>query len=187
MAEFKFIPPSDEELKTVSLMQAQWKEKGHTHEFKDISTLRFLRGHKGDSDKAVSFMEKHVEWRQEENVNDITIEMFQKEYDSGKAVIFGVDKCSRPVLYVHARKHNMYDRVADEVKKAIIYYLEESVKKSKHDEEQICLVFDMYYFGMSCMDYEVVKILISILQCNYPDVLGQAYIVGAPFIFSACW
>lgn len=187
MAEFVFVPPASEETKTVALMQAQWADKEYSYNFKDITVLRFLRGHKGNSEKAVAFMEKHVKWRLEENVDNIVVEMFQKEHDSGKAVIFGQDKYGRPILYVHARKHNMYDRDIDEVKRAIIYYLEESVRKSKPEEEQICLVFDMYYFGMSCMDYEVVKMLISILQYNYPDVLGQAYIVGAPFIFSACW
>ncbi len=36
------------------------------------------------------------------------------------------------------------------------------------------------------MNYEVVKILISILQTNYPETLEKVY-VDSPLIFSACW
>jgi hypothetical protein len=37
------------------------------------------------------------------------------------------------------------------------------------------------------MDYEVVKMLINILQFNYPDILHHALVVNSPFLFSACW
>jgi len=37
------------------------------------------------------------------------------------------------------------------------------------------------------MDFEVVQLLISILQYNYPETLATALVVDAPFLFSACW
>ena len=37
------------------------------------------------------------------------------------------------------------------------------------------------------MDYEAVKLLIEILQYNYPDTLDTALIINAPMLFSACW
>ena len=37
------------------------------------------------------------------------------------------------------------------------------------------------------MDYEVVKLLIDILQFNYPETLLTAYVMNAPFLFWACW
>ena len=40
---------------------------------------------------------------------------------------------------------------------------------------------------MSCMDYEVVKMLVNTLQYNYPETLKVALIVNAPMLFSACW
>ena len=37
------------------------------------------------------------------------------------------------------------------------------------------------------MDYDVVKLLIDILQFNYPETLLTAYVMNAPFLFWACW
>jgi len=40
---------------------------------------------------------------------------------------------------------------------------------------------------MACMDYEAVKVLVSIIQCNYPETLQYALVINAPTIFQACW
>ena len=40
---------------------------------------------------------------------------------------------------------------------------------------------------MNVLDYEVLKLLINILQYNYPETLESALVVDSPFIFSACW
>jgi len=37
------------------------------------------------------------------------------------------------------------------------------------------------------MDYDVVKMLVNILQFNYPDTLHVALVINAPYLFSACW
>ena len=39
-------------------------------------------------------------------------------------------------------------------------------------------------FGLYCMDYEVVRLLIDILQYNYPETLDKAFIINAPYLFS---
>jgi hypothetical protein len=48
-------------------------------------------------------------------------------------------------------------------------------------------VADLSRFTMRCIDYEVIKMGINILQGNYPDTLGKLLIVDSPMIFSACW
>ena len=45
----------------------------------------------------------------------------------------------------------------------------------------------MLKFGTKHVDYDMVKMLSSILQVNYPDVLGQAYVCNAPTMFTAVW
>jgi hypothetical protein len=37
------------------------------------------------------------------------------------------------------------------------------------------------------MDYEIVRLLIDILQYNYPETMNSALIVNSPFLFHACW
>ena len=71
----------------------------------------------------------------------------------------------------------------------------------------LVILFDLAGFTMSCMDYEVVKMLVNTLQYNYPEtlkvalllllqlllilllilLLQVALIVNAPMLFSACW
>jgi hypothetical protein len=69
----------------------------------------------------------------------------------------------------------------------MIYTIEESLKLSIPTEEKITVLFDLSEFGFYCMDYDAVKMFINILQFNYPEILGLAFIINSPFIFSACW
>lgn len=73
------------------------------------------------------------------------------------------------------------------MQKFIIFTLESAMKATVPTEEKLVIVFDLTGFSMACMDYDVVKMLVNILQYNYPEVLHVALIVNAPLIFSACW
>ena len=37
------------------------------------------------------------------------------------------------------------------------------------------------------MDYDAVKLIVNILQYNYPETLSVGLILNAPMLFSACW
>lgn len=73
------------------------------------------------------------------------------------------------------------------MKLLIIYILELVLSKSIPTEQRIMICFDLSGFKLSCMDYDIVKLLISILEFNYPETLSSALIINAPFIFYACW
>jgi hypothetical protein len=186
-ATFQFVPPSDEEKEKVTKNKLRLAEAKCNHTFSDIAILRFIRGHKGNEGKAYHFMEKHVHWRADENVDGIEVSSIENIIKKKTAVMYGSDKKGRPVINVLARRHNASDRDIAEIRRFIIYLLELTMSKTNPSEEQLTIVFDLHGFGMQCMDYESVKLLIEILQFNYPDVLGQAFIVNAPFIFWACW
>ena len=73
------------------------------------------------------------------------------------------------------------------MKKFIIWNLEKALKLTRPDEEKMIIVFDLSGFGLRCMDYEVLKLIIDILGFNYPETLATAFVVNSPFIFWACW
>jgi len=75
----------------------------------------------------------------------------------------GKDRNGRPTLFILVRNHNKDNRDIDEMKRFIIYMLEKTIQNTNPDEEKMSIVFDMTGFGYSCMDYEVVKMLIHIL------------------------
>jgi hypothetical protein len=107
--------------------------------------------------------------------------------NAGKFVVEGYDTTGRPAIFIYARKHNKNDRNLEELRLLIIYTMETIIKRTKPDEERMLICFDLTDFRMSCMDYEMVKLLISILEFNYPETLSSALIINAPFIFYACW
>lgn len=183
----EFVPATPVEDEVVDRLSAQLEELKITHTLDRITLLRFLRGRKGVEDKALESIRNHIQWRIDNNVDGITEECIQKELSSRKGYIGGKDREGKPVVFVFARRHSAYDRDINEIRNFIIYLLERVLKESNPQEQRMLIVFDLAHFTMSCMDYEAVKLLISILQYHYPDTLAAAYIVNEPWIFGACW
>jgi hypothetical protein len=181
------VPPSDDELRQVEELRSMLEAEQVDFKFTNTAVLRFLRGRKGDVDKAFRALKRHVEWRKEHDVDNISADTIREEIDSGKVTVNGVDLKGRPVITVIARKHDKSKRDFDQMRRFIIYMLEETMKQAQPHEEKMVILFDLAGFGMQCMDYEILKMLIEILQFNYPETLSVALVVSAPMLFSACW
>ncbi|CAL4127108.1 unnamed protein product [Meganyctiphanes norvegica] len=93
----------------------------------------------------------------------------------------------RPVIYVAVKNHSMKDRCLEEYTNYIIYMLELSLSKCSKDMENICILWDMKGFSLAVMDFSLTKKVYEILQTYYPERMGIALILNAPFIFQACW
>ena len=184
-----FHPPSDEEKAVIESLKLKLKEDNIDHSLTDLTLLRFYRGRKKNFDKAINGIIKHLEWRKENEVDHpgISPESIQKEVSANKIITSGKDKKGSSLVTVIAKNHDKDNRDINEIKRFIIYNIETAVKTTNPDTEQLVIVFDLEQFGYYCMDYEVVKMLINILEFNYPETLDCALIVNAPFVFSACW
>lgn len=65
---------------------------------------------------------------------------------------------------------------------------EEACKKCFEEVvDNLCIVFDLKEFGLSCMDYQMIKNLIWLLSRHYPERLGVCLVLNAPTLFSGCW
>ena len=153
----------------------------------DMLLKRFLRGHKGSVDKAHNGIIKHLEWRVEFGVDGISAESCPNEIRKGLSIIKGYCKSGRPTIYCFAERHDSRNRDKNELRSFIIYMLEEVRKLTIPDDEKITLVFDMNNFTMRNLDYEIIHMLIGILQLQYPETLGLGIILDAPFFFHMCW
>lgn len=131
---------------------------------------------------------KHAKWRAEHDVENITAADIELEIKKDYVIPKGMSLCGRPTFWVCVKRHDKYARDINVLYKFIIYNVENTMKRMKleHDDRFV-LVFDLRAFSLKNMDYEGVKVLVSILQANYPEVLERAVIVDSPFIFSACW
>lgn len=132
-------------------------------------------------------MKNFIEWRKLNNVENVSAADCQSILDKKIAYRQGQDKFGHPLVICLAGRHDKNNRDIVEMKNCFIYLMEETLRRADPEDETFCIVFDMSAFSMRCMDYESVRLLVDILQLNYPDTLGMALIVNAPFIFSACW
>ena len=190
----EFVSPTEEELREVAILKERIKGNSEEEvtpeligELTDLAYLRFFRGRKGIMDDAFNSLISHLKWRNQNDVVNFEAFDISNEVATNKSFIKGTDKLLHPVIYVFARRHDKYNRDVDEITRFIIHTINKSLAESVPSEEQIIIVFDLTSFGLSCMDYEAVKILIGILAHNYPEILSKVHIVNHPWLFNACW
>ncbi|KAI5739077.1 CRAL-TRIO domain-containing protein C3H8.02 [Diaphorina citri] len=156
----------------------------------DFSLKRYLRAFK-QVDPAFQAILKTNKWRVEYDVASLTDQnpIIKSHLEKNKArVLKHRDMNGRPVIYIPARNHNANDRDIDEITKFIVYCLEEACKKCFEEVvDNLCIVFDLKDFGLSCMDYQMIKNLIWLLSRHYPERLGVCLILNSPTLFSGCW
>eukprot|EP01040_Poterioochromonas_malhamensis_P000117 gene117-123_t len=186
-----FPTPTQEELEQVRGLRERITTENITLSPKitDVSILRFLRGVKGNVSDAYDRLIAYNQWRTEHDVDNIESQKHRvtKFQESGLYRTEGYDRYNRPIGIGTARFHDKYNRDVDDMRLLIIYCLESLLSRAIPEEERFTIVMDLHGFSLRCMDYEVVKILIHILQNHYPDTLEKIFIVDAPFLFSACW
>eukprot|EP01031_Cornospumella_fuschlensis_P029318 gene29318-35393_t len=184
--------PSEKDTQVVARLRAALAEKfgsALSPKVTDTCILRFYRGFKEKEDVALAELIKHQEWRVANNADTIHLhtDEFLKAIEANVTTIGAVDRNGRPASYNFVHRHVTKDRDITEMRKFIIYIAETMLAASRPEEERFVIVMDLKRFTLACMDYEVVKALINILQINYSETLEKLHVVDAPFIFSACW
>ena len=184
-----FVEPTAEEAAAVKELKALLAEQAISYQFTDVAVLRFLRGRNHIKEKALNGLVKHVEWREKYHVDKLLTETesFKSETEQKKVFGEGFDLKKRPIVNLIARRHNKDKRDIDILQSYIIFTLESAMKRVLPGDEKIVILFDLSQFSLTCMDYEALKMLVDILQYNYPEILSCALIVNSPIIFTACW
>ncbi|KAJ3018120.1 hypothetical protein HKX48_003143 [Thoreauomyces humboldtii] len=157
----------------------------------DQLTLRFLRARKWDVTKAVDMTVKALQWRIGFGVGTLLAHgermVDLEELECGKSYFQGVDKEGRPCSYVHVQLHdkNTVDRQL--TKNLTVLTLETGRLVMRPPQEMANIVFDMTGFGLRNFDNEFLKFLVQCMQDYYPESLGRALVVNAPWVFNGCW
>ncbi|CAK1551866.1 unnamed protein product [Leptosia nina] len=154
----------------------------------EYSLKRYLRAFK-TVDNAFQAILKTNKWRAEYGVTELqeNTDIIEK-YKNKARVLRHRDMIGRPIIYIPAKNHSSSDRDIDDLTKFIVYCLEDASKKCFEEVvDNLCIVFDLNSFTLSCMDYQVLKNLIWLLSRHYPERLGVCLIINAPTFFSGCW
>ena len=152
--------------------------------------LRYLRGTKGNVEKAVKNIQGHRRFRREVAIWTLkNPSSFPNCAKVGTLYRSAAKLDGRPVVKVFASNHDKNDRDLEEFKKFIVWQFHSCTSElGPRQDERLAFVFYMSGFSVfRNMDYQLVKLLVGILQMQFPDTLEVALIVDAPFMFNACW
>lgn len=190
MAEVEVKPVNENDLKNLKERMKLIAEADPSQYHNDFSLRRYLRAFK-TVDGAFQAILKTNKWRKEYGVDELNLDTpaVKTNMELNKArVLRHRDMQGRPIIYIPAKNHSASDRDIDELTKFIVYCLEEACKKCFEEVvDNLCIVFDLQGFGLSCMDYQVVKNLIWLLSRHYPERLGVCLIINSSALFSSCW
>ncbi|XP_050739755.1 uncharacterized protein LOC127010056 [Eriocheir sinensis] len=161
----------------------------------DSRTLaRYLRAH-GSVEDAYKKLMATEQWRKETKVSNLTASTpgVRRMSTTNLAEILDArDKKGRPVAIVAVRNHSLLGRDMDDMIQYMLYTLEKiqaqcGTEKEPDVPDNICLLFDMRGFRLTCMDYPALSKLFYFMQDHYPERLGVCLVLNAPLIFSTCW
>lgn len=187
MAE-DLAPVREEDFRQLKERMALIADADPSQYHNDYSLKRYLRAFK-TVDNAFQAILKTNKWRVEYGVASLheNKELIEK-YANKARVLRHRDIIGRPIVYIPAKNHSSNDRNIDDLTKFIVYCLEDASKKCFEEVvDNLCIVFDLNNFTLSCMDYQVLKNLIWLLSRHYPERLGICLIINAPTFFSGCW
>ncbi|KAI9033009.1 CRAL-TRIO domain-containing protein [Hyaloraphidium curvatum] len=161
-------------------------------EHPDVLALRFLRARKWDLEKAVDMLVGTLKWRYKAGFADFFRDMERLVGDKGLAaekgyLLPGADLEGRPVLAAHFSRHDPKACQVIESKRLALYLVETVRVALRAPAEALTLVVDFKGFGLSNMDMDLAKFMIGALEAYFPESLGAALLVDAPFIFRGVW
>ncbi|CAF3368744.1 unnamed protein product [Rotaria sp. Silwood2] len=157
----------------------------------DIALLRWLRARKWNVSYAVQFMVDTLKWRHEWGFRSLMekgeIDLIKEKCASGKIYSMGKDKAGRPITYVHAKEHIKGQYPLQATERLIIFFIETARLLIEPPVEEGTIVIDMLNVGLQNLDYQYIKFMINIVQNYYPECLGIALVVNAPWTFNTVW
>jgi len=157
----------------------------------DTLLLRFIVARKGKVNDALKMLLNALIWRVTYDIEGLCKQgeriIAEEEFSCGKVYFYKYDKEGRFVTYIHVSKHIKDVRPQIETEKMTILSMETVRLILNKENPTACMVFDMNGFSMQNMDYGFIRFLLNCFQNYYPEMLGVALIVGAPWIFHGCW
>ncbi|XP_041358108.1 motile sperm domain-containing protein 2-like isoform X2 [Gigantopelta aegis] len=145
----------------------------------------FIRG-PGRLDEAVDLVHESLKWRNEFKINDITEDTFERwAWERGAVYFHNVDKDGHAILYFRVKEHKRGEQPTEKVKQFVAYWLESAFKEKPH--EKIVVLFDMASTGLSNLDMDLIKFVITSFKLYYPTLLAYLLVYEMPWVLSAAW
>ena len=151
----------------------------------DLYVRQFIRNTESLAETADRLHES-LKWRKECGIRDVLEETFPRwVWERGAVFYHNVDKDGKKLLFVKVKEHKKDANLLPEVKRFFAYHLETQYNEDPHS--QITLVFDMSDAGLSNLDMDLIKFVITSFKIYYPSLLNVMLIYEMPWLFNAAW
>ncbi|XP_063684794.1 motile sperm domain-containing protein 2-like isoform X1 [Bolinopsis microptera] len=185
----------DEESLIVQLRTAFLQQNLEPFDSRDVSKIRnddravlaYLKNCRFNLEKAFNMMTESLKWRKSFGVNDINKESFSPDLLTDPYLYFkGYGKHGEPLLIWDIRRHKKNNTTVNaEMKKLMPLLLDR--REGAKDYKKVIMLFNMSGCGLSNIDYDFIKYLISLLTEYYPDILDNLLVFEMPRLLSAAW
>lgn len=147
---------------------------------------RVLIHQENDVKEAATMLWDILTWRKSIGAADINENTIRMDYiEEGVFFPRGRDIDGCLLLIFKARMHVKGQRDFDELKKIMVYWLDRIEREE--NGRQVTIFFDMSGSGLSNMDMELIKHLITLFKEYYPYFLNYIIIFEMPWVLSAAF
>lgn len=121
-------------------------------------------------------------WRESYGANDIIESKLNKEYlHDGQIYVHNHDHEGKPLLIVNFSKHSK-SKNQDDLIRLIVYWVERIQREDYL--KKITLFMDMTNSGLSNVDIDFVKKIISLFETSYPNAPNYIIVHQLPFLLN---
>ncbi|CAH1778157.1 unnamed protein product [Owenia fusiformis] len=152
----------------------------------DVYAHCFMKHHKGNIDGAVSMVDTTLKFRKELEINDLTDKSFPAEWlERGGIYYHNHDKDGHPIMFFRIKFVKKDPQMLPTAKKFLAYWMDKHHRQTP--DVQVVVLMDMTDAGLSNMDLDLIKFLITCFTSYYPYFLAYLLMYEMPWILNAVW
>lgn len=152
----------------------------------DLWIEQLLEAYKLDVEKTIVRLWENCEWRQSFGVHEINeTNVNQDLLHDGEIFVHNQDKDGMPLLIVNISKHSK-SKNHEELIRLIIYWVERT-QREHNFEKKITLFMDMTGSGLSNLDLDFIKRIISLFETKYAYTPNYIVVHELPFLLNGEW
>ncbi|KAA0715377.1 Motile sperm domain-containing protein 2 [Triplophysa tibetana] len=135
---------------------------------------------------AVKMIDESFRWRKEFNLNDLTENSIPPwMFETGAVYLHGYDKEGNKLFWFRVKLHVRDGKTLQDKKRYVAFWLERYARREPG--MPLTVVFDMSESGISNIDMDFVKYIISCFKVYYPKFLSKMIMYEMPWIMNAAW
>ncbi|XP_036396013.1 motile sperm domain-containing protein 2 [Megalops cyprinoides] len=152
----------------------------------DAWAVSFLTWRHFVVEETLKMIDESFLWRKEFKVNDLTESCIPKwMFETGAVYLHGYDKEGNKLFWFKVKMHIKDTKTIQDKKKYVAFWLERYAKREPG--MPLTVVFDMSESGLSNIDMDFVKYIISCFKVYYPKFLSKMIMYEMPWIMNAAW